>query len=120
MYRRTPIGFEAGFVLQTTAAAGSGWQYVGPFRGRNMMVAAIWTGTTVGAAVRVEGAMTTSSTDPFLIAIRRSSQASASVASTSGALAKWGSYLRVKTTKGVFNTSTKYARVKVVGTVPTS
>lgn len=98
--------------LQHVAAGSGAWTEVGPFIPNRCGMQVVWTGTTNGAAVRVQGALTTASTAPVTLVLRRSSQGTAFVAST---VATVCSYIRTNSTAGVYNGATKLATVYFAG-----
>lgn len=69
--------------FKTVTAAGTGeWVRVRPFRANLSALQVLWSGTSNGASVRVQAALTTGSTAPTTILQRRSSNASAQIQST--------------------------------------
>jgi hypothetical protein len=93
---------QAVITLRSTGGTGD-WIPFGPVRGKNIVATPIWTGTTVGTAVRLQGTMATGSTDVKNILLRKSSQVTAQAASTSGVAANMFNFLRLKSTAGVIS-----------------
>lgn len=72
----------AGEFATITAVGTGAWIRVRPFRANASALQVIWSGTTAGASVRIQAALTTGSTAPTTILQRRTTNASVQVQST--------------------------------------